>query len=149
MVDNLLASRLYRPGSVSYVSRSGGMSNELNHIISRCSDGVCEGIAIGGDRHPGSSFLDHILRFQADPSSKLIVVLGEVGGGEEYAIARALKDKRITKTVIAWCIGTCAEVLGHGQEVQFGHAGAIASAQNETATAKNAALKEVHTSKGK
>ena len=147
MVDNLIASRLYRPGSVSYVSRSGGMSNELNHIISRCSDGVCEGIAIGGDRHPGSSFLDHILRFQADPSCKMIVVLGEVGGGEEYAIASALKEKKITKTLVAWCIGTCAEVLGHGQEVQFGHAGAVASAQNETATAKNAALREVQKEK--
>lgn len=144
MVDNLIASRLYRPGSVSYVSRSGGMSNELNHIISRCSDGVCEGIAIGGDRHPGSSFLDHILRFQADPSCKVIVVLGEVGGGEEYAIVKALMERRITKPLVAWCIGTCTEVLGHGQEVQFGHAGAVASAQSETATAKNAALRQVH-----
>lgn len=50
MLDNILASKLYRPGSVAYVSRSGGMSNELNNILSRNTNGVCEGIAIGGDR---------------------------------------------------------------------------------------------------
>ncbi|MEE6512727.1 hypothetical protein FKM82_019916 [Ascaphus truei] len=49
MLDNILASKLYRPGSVAYVSRSGGMSNELNNIISRTTDGVFEGVAIGGD----------------------------------------------------------------------------------------------------
>lgn len=50
MLDNILASKLYRPGSVAYVSRSGGMSNELNNIISHTTDGVYEGVAIGGDR---------------------------------------------------------------------------------------------------
>lgn len=50
MLDNILASKLYRPGSVAYVSRSGGMSNELNNIVSRTTDGVYEGVAIGGDR---------------------------------------------------------------------------------------------------
>ena len=49
-MDNLLASKLYRAGSVAYVSKSGGMSNELNNIISRNTDGVYEGVAIGGDR---------------------------------------------------------------------------------------------------
>ena len=50
MMDNILSSKLYRPGSVAYVSRSGGMSNELNNIISHNTDGVFEGVAIGGDR---------------------------------------------------------------------------------------------------
>ena len=50
MLDNILSSKLYRPGSVAYVSRSGGMSNELNNIIALNTDGVYEGIAIGGDR---------------------------------------------------------------------------------------------------
>ena len=51
MMDNILSARLYRPGSVAYVSRSGGMSNELNNIIACNTDGVLEGIAIGGDRN--------------------------------------------------------------------------------------------------
>lgn len=62
MMDNILHSKLYRPGSVAYVSRSGGMSNELNNIISKATDGVYEGVAIGGDRYPGTTFMDHLLR---------------------------------------------------------------------------------------
>lgn len=62
MMDNILHSKLYRPGCVAYVSRSGGMSNELNNIISRATDGVYEGVAIGGDRYPGTTFMDHIKR---------------------------------------------------------------------------------------
>lgn len=62
MMDNILHSKLYRPGSVAYVSRSGGMSNELNNIVSKATDGVYEGVAIGGDRYPGTTFMDHIMR---------------------------------------------------------------------------------------
>ena len=64
--------------SVAYVSRSGGMSNELNNIISRMTNGVYEGVAIGGDRYPGSTFIDHIFRYHDNPDVKMIVVLGEV-----------------------------------------------------------------------
>lgn len=64
--------------SVAYVSRSGGMSNELNNIISRTTDGVYEGVAIGGDRYPGTTFMDHIMRYEENPEIKMIVVLGEV-----------------------------------------------------------------------
>lgn len=62
MMDNILHSKLYRPGCVAYVSRSGGMSNELNNIISKATDGVYEGVAIGGDRYPGTTFMEHLLR---------------------------------------------------------------------------------------
>ncbi|EPB70022.1 CoA binding domain protein [Ancylostoma ceylanicum] len=139
MMDNILSSRLYRPGSVAYVSRSGGLSNELNNIIGSNSDGVFEGIAIGGDRYPGSTYTEHIMRYQKDDRVKMIVLLGEVGGIEEYKIVDALKEGKITKPLVAWCIGTCADQIT--SEVQFGHAGASANAQRETAVAKNAALK--------
>ncbi|KAK7940115.1 hypothetical protein WMY93_003441 [Mugilogobius chulae] len=140
MLDNILASKLYRPGSVAYVSRSGGMSNELNNIIARTTDGVFEGVAIGGDRYPGSVFTDHVLRYQDTPGVKMIVVLGEIGGTEEYKICKAIKDGRITKPVVCWCIGTCATMFA--SEVQFGHAGACANQASETAVEKNKALKE-------
>ncbi|XP_012059733.1 PREDICTED: ATP-citrate synthase [Atta cephalotes] len=139
MMDNILHSKLYRPGSVAYVSRSGGMSNELNNIISKASNGVLEGVAIGGDRYPGTTFMDHIMRYQNDPDVKLIVLLGEVGGIEEYEVCEALKTGKVTKPLIAWCIGTCASMFN--SEVQFGHAGSIANSNLETASAKNAALK--------
>jgi ATP citrate (pro-S)-lyase len=140
MLDNILMSKLYRSGSVAYVSRSGGMSNELNNIVSRNSNGVYEGIAIGGDRYPGTSFIDHILRYEDDPEAKIIVLLGEVGGIEEYKIIDAIKSKRITKPLIAWCIGTCASMFT--SEVQFGHAGSCANNDLEQATTKNNAFRD-------
>jgi ATP-citrate lyase alpha-subunit len=138
-VDNILACKLTRPGSVAYVSKSGGLSNELNNIIARNSDGVYEGVAIGGDRYPGTSFIDHFRRYEANPEIKMMVMLGEIGGRDEYAVVEAVKSGKIKKPVVAWCIGTCAKVFP--SEVQFGHAGARAGAQAETADAKNAALK--------
>nr|CAD7407331.1 unnamed protein product [Timema poppensis] len=140
MMDNILHSKLYRPGSVAYVSRSGGMSNELNNIISKSTNGVLEGVAIGGDRYPGTTFMDHLLRYQADPEVKMIVLLGEVGGVEEYEVCEALQNNILTKPLVAWCIGTCAAMFT--SEVQFGHAGSCANSDRETAIAKNKALKE-------
>lgn len=88
------------------------MSNELNNIVSKATNGVYEGVAIGGDRYPGTVFMDHIMRYEADPEVKMIVLLGEVGGVEEYDVCEAIKTKKITKPLIAWCIGTCAgEIL--------------------------------------
>lgn len=140
MLDNIIMSKLYRPGSVAYVSKSGGMSNELNNIISRNSDGVYEGVAIGGDRYPGSLFLDHLLRYNDNPEVKMMVLLGEVGGIDEYAVAEAIKAGRITKPLISWVMGTCASIFPY--EVQFGHAGSMARGALETAAAKNTAMAE-------
>eukprot|EP00401_Gymnodinium_catenatum_P072500 CAMPEP_0117525550 /NCGR_PEP_ID=MMETSP0784-20121206/35826_1 /TAXON_ID=39447 /ORGANISM="" /LENGTH=1092 /DNA_ID=CAMNT_0005321747 /DNA_START=60 /DNA_END=3338 /DNA_ORIENTATION=- len=139
MLDNIVMSRLYRPGCVAYVSKSGGMSNELNNIICRNSNGVYEGVAIGGDRYPGSRFLDHFLRYQDDDAAKILLLLGEVGGMDEYDLIEQVRRGRITKPVIAWCVGTCASCFA--TEVQFGHAGAQARGDMETAAAKNAAMK--------
>mmetsp|Transcript_55763 Transcript_55763/g.103149 ORF Transcript_55763/g.103149 Transcript_55763/m.103149 type:complete len:1088 (-) Transcript_55763:158-3421(-) len=139
MLDNIVMSRLYRPGSVAYVSKSGGMSNELNNIICRNSNGVYEGVAIGGDRYPGSRFIDHIMRYQADPSAKFMVLLGEVGGIDEYEVMDAVKSGKVTKPIIAWCVGTVAAHFKTA--VQFGHAGAQARGDMETAAAKNTAMK--------
>jgi len=137
-VENLLLAKLYRPGSVGYTTKSGGMSNELNNIVALNTDGVREGIAIGGDRWPGVRFIDVLLRYEADPSIKMMVLLGEVGGREEYIVADAIADGRITKPVVAWCCGTAAEAFDY--DVQFGHAGARAREGDETAGAKNRAL---------
>jgi len=139
-IENITMSKLYRKGSVCYVSKSGGMSNELNNLIARHSNGVCDGVAIGGDRYPGSRFMDHILKYQANPDCKIIVMLGEVGGVDEYEVMEAVKNKTITKPLVAWCVGTCAAAFSY--DVQFGHAGAQARGDMETAMAKNAAMKE-------
>ncbi|KAK5164704.1 hypothetical protein LTR04_001710 [Oleoguttula sp. CCFEE 6159] len=140
MMDNIVASKLYRKGSVGYVSKSGGMSNELNNIIANTTDGVYEGVAIGGDRYPGTTFIDHMLRYQADPECKVLLLLGEVGGVEEYRVIEAVKSGRINKPIVAWAIGTVASMLK--TEVQFGHAGSFANSQLETAAMKNKSMKE-------
>jgi len=139
-MDNIKMAKLHRPGSVGFVSVSGGMSNEAYNIVARTTDGINEGIAIGGDAHPGASLLDHLLRYEENPEIKLLVCLGEVGGTAEHEIAAAVKDGRLTKPLVMWTTGTCAKVLP-GQ-VQFGHAGAKVGGESETADAKNEALRE-------
>ncbi|KAH0671378.1 hypothetical protein KY290_026733 [Solanum tuberosum] len=74
--DNIIQCKLYRPGSVGFVSKSGGMSDELYNTIARVTDGIYEGIAIGGDVFPGSTLSDHVLRFNNILQVKMIVVLG-------------------------------------------------------------------------
>jgi ATP-citrate lyase alpha-subunit len=139
-IQNIVNSKLHRCGSCGLVTRSGGLFNELSNIISINADGIAEGIAIGGDRFVGSVFIDHMLRMEKNPDVKYMVLLGEVGGTEEYKIIEAVKDGRITKPIIAWCIGTIAKHFSTG--VQFGHAGASANAEAETAASKNKAMSE-------
>ena len=138
--ENIIACKLHRPGSVGFVSKSGGLSNEMYNTIARTTDGIYEGIAIGGDAYPGSTLLDHVLRFERIPEIKMIVVLGELGGNEEYLIADAMKSGKIKKPLVAWVTGTCAKMFP--TEVQFGHAGAKSGKEKESAEAKNKVLKE-------
>jgi ATP citrate (pro-S)-lyase len=138
-IENIIESKLHRLGSVGFVSKSGGLSNEAYNIIARNTNGLYEGIAIGGDTYPGSTLLDHLLRFEKIPDVKMLVCLGEVGGNGEYEIAEALKSKKITKPLVIWVTGTCSKAFK--TEVQFGHAGAKAGCEEETADAKNAALR--------
>ena len=140
-IENIIKTKLHRPGSAGVVTRSGGLFNELGNILSMNADGIAEGVAIGGDRYPCSTFLDHLLRMEKNPQVKYFVVLGEVGGHLEYDIIEAIKDKRLTKPIIAWCIGTVAAEF-ESDGFQFGHAGANANAEEETAGTKNKMLKE-------
>lgn len=139
-IDNIIQCKLYRPGSVGFVSKSGGMSNELYNTIARVTDGIYEGIAIGGDVFPGSTLSDHVLRFNNIPQVKMMVVLGELGGRDEYSLVEALKHGKVQKPVVAWVSGTCARLFK--SEVQFGHAGAKSGGEMESAQAKNQALRE-------
>lgn len=139
-IDNIIESKLQRHGSVGFVSKSGGLSNEAYNIIARNTDGLYEGIAIGGDKYPGSTLMDHLMRYEKNPKVKMLVCLGEVGGTDEYNIVEALKKKQIKKPLVMWVTGTCAKAFK--TDVQFGHAGAKADADAETADAKNAALKK-------
>lgn len=138
--ENLIASKLYRPGSVGVITVSGGMSNEIYSIVSNNTDGVYEGVAVGGDTFPGSTLVENVMRLSSDPKVKMLVVLGEIGGPDEYEIAEALKVGKINKPLVAWVSGTVAELFP--TEVQFGHAGARSEGKKESAQSKNNALRE-------
>ncbi len=139
-IENIINSKLHRAGSCGLVTRSGGLFNELSNIIAINADGIAEGVAIGGDRFVGSVFIDNLLRMEKNPEVKYMILLGEVGGTEEYKVIEAVKSGKITKPIIAWCIGTIAKYYDSG--VQFGHAGASANSDMETAEAKNRAMAE-------
>jgi len=139
-IDNIINSKLHRAGSCGLVTRSGGLFNELSNIIAINADGIAEGVAIGGDRFVGSVFIDNLLRMEKNPDVKYMILLGEVGGTEEYKVIDAVKSGQITKPIIAWCIGTIAKYYDSG--VQFGHAGASANGEMETAEYKNNAMAE-------
>ncbi len=139
-IENIVNSKLHRAGSCGLVTRSGGLFNELCNIIALNADGIAEGVAIGGDRFVGSVFIDNLLRLEKNPDVKYMILLGEVGGTEEYKVIEAIKEGKLTKPIIAWCIGTIAKHYDSG--VQFGHAGASANDDRETAEAKNRAMAE-------
>lgn len=140
-ISNILKTKLHRPGSCGLVTKSGGLFNELANIISLRTDGIAEGVAIGGDRYPGTTYLEHLLRMENNPSIKYMIILGEVGGTAEYEIIEAVQQGLIKKPLIAWCIGTIANHFHH--QIQFGHAGASAQKERETAEAKNKAMRDV------
>ena len=139
-IENIIESRLYEKGSIGFVSRSGGMSNEMYRVISKRTDGIHTGIALGWDRFVCSTFRDIVLEYEANPEIRMIVLLGEVGSRDELEVAELLKTGKIRKPLVAHVIGSLAEKLT--TEVQFGHAGAKANAKEEAATYKNTILKE-------
>lgn len=139
-LENIVASKLYRKGSVGFVSRSGGMSNEMFRVIGNQTDGIHTGIALGGDRFVCSTFRDIVQGYEANSEISMIVILGEVGSRDELEIAELLRNKKITKPVVAYVSGSFAERLT--TEVQFGHAGAKANADEEKASYKNQSLRD-------
>ncbi|HMA76021.1 MAG TPA: citrate/2-methylcitrate synthase [Candidatus Krumholzibacteriaceae bacterium] len=139
-IQNIRDTKLYRPGSVGFVSVSGGLSNEGYNIVSLNTDGIYEGYAVGGDVYPATTLLDHLLRYEKNPKIKMMVALGELGGRDEYEIVEAIKDGKLTKPLVMWVTGTCSKMLPGG--VQFGHAGAKSDSEDTTAEAKNKALRE-------
>jgi ATP citrate (pro-S)-lyase len=139
-INNIKSLKLYRQGNVSLVTRSGGLLNEMCNIISQYSNGIKEAVSIGGDRYPSSTFIDHILRFNNDNDVKLICLLGEVGGILELEVATAYKKGLIKKPIIAYCMGTSASEFN--EDIQFGHAGSVATNYYETADYKNSYMRQ-------
>ncbi|MFN3639092.1 MAG: citrate/2-methylcitrate synthase [Chloroherpetonaceae bacterium] len=119
---NLKLCKLHRPGSFGVLTKSGGLTNELMWLCSQFADGITTAISIGGDTYPCTDFVTYLDLFEADPQTKAVVLVGEMGGTlEEEAAAWYGKTKRRIK-LIATVSGLCQEVLPKG--MKFGHAGA-------------------------
>ena len=101
IMDNTVSSKLYRPGSVAYIFKSGGLSNKHNLILTHTTNTMYDSIAIGGDHYAGTTFIDCMLRYKSDLKCKMLVLLGEVGGVEDYCVIEAVKSGQIKEPIIA------------------------------------------------
>jgi succinyl-CoA synthetase alpha subunit len=132
----IIPGQICRPGPVGVVSRSGTLTYEIIHQLSRAGMGQSTCIGIGGDPIIGTNFVDCLAAFEADPATKAIVLIGEIGGTDEQQAA-AYVAGHVSKPVVGFIAGQTAPP---GR--RMGHAGAIISGSSGTAAEKMAALRE-------
>jgi len=127
--------RVYKPGTIGVMTRSGSLTNEITAMIVRGGFGVSTLVGVGGDAVPGTRFAELLPDFQADPATEAVVIIGELGGTMEEEVAEALEAKVFTKPVVAFLAGRTAP-----EGKRMGHAGAIVTAGKGTVKGKIEAL---------
>lgn len=115
--------RVFQPGNICVISKSGGMSSEIGLHLKNNGLGVSYVLGIGGDRIAGCDFADFLMAVENDPDTKASVIFGELGGTYEERVGEMKKMGKIKKPVVAFIAGEFT--LSLPSEVQFGHAGAI------------------------
>ncbi|MDA8209854.1 MAG: succinate--CoA ligase subunit alpha, partial [Actinomycetota bacterium] len=123
-------------GPVGIVSRSGTLTYQAIHELSQQGVGQTTCVGIGGDPVPGTSFIDCLAAFEADPETKAVLMIGEIGGADEEKAAAFIAE-HFSKPVVAYIAGQTAP-----PGKKMGHAGAIISGSQGTAKAKMDALAE-------
>jgi len=130
----IIPASFFKPGNVGVVSRSGTLTYQVGNELALRGFGNSSIVGIGGDPVPGSSFIDVIALFEADPETELIVMSGEIGGSAEEEAADYIAAN-VTKPVVGYIAGFTAP-----EGKTMGHAGAIVSGSAGTAAAKAEAL---------
>jgi citrate synthase len=131
---------LFEQGSVAVLSASGGMTNEIINTVTGMGKRISFALSFGGDRFPILSPKEAFLAAEKDPQTTAIVYYGELGGTDEYELAKLLQTGKVTKKVICYIAGTISEMFE--TPPQFGHAKAMAATQAETAKGKRKVLQE-------
>jgi succinyl-CoA synthetase alpha subunit len=132
----IMPGHIHKPGSVGVVSRSGTLTYEAVGQLTKLGIGQSTCIGIGGDPIIGTSFLDAIQMFNADPGTEAIIMIGEIGGDAEEIAALYIKD-HVKKPVVGFIAGQTAPP---GR--RMGHAGAIISGGSGAADGKMKAMEE-------
>ncbi len=133
----IIPYQIFTPGPVGFISRSGTLTYEVVSLLTAAGLGQSSCIGIGGDPIIGSTFVDYLKLFEADPQTKAVVMCGEIGGSDEEDAAEYIKS--MSKPVVAFISGRTAPA---GK--RMGHAGAIISGNTGTAQGKVAALQAAH-----
>jgi malate-CoA ligase subunit alpha len=133
----IMPGHIYMKGNVGIVGRSGTLGYEAADQMKRLGIGVSTSVGIGGDPINGSSHRDILERFEQDPETKVVLMIGEIGGPQEVE-AGLFAKKYMTKPVVAYIAGLTAP-----EGRRMGHAGAIISSAGEGAAEKVAILREL------
>jgi succinyl-CoA synthetase alpha subunit len=130
----IIPGEIFSEGAVGLVSRSGTLTYQIGHELTQLGLGNSTIVGIGGDPVVGSSFVDILELFEADPQTEFVVMVGEIGGDEEEKAAEYI-ESHLSKPVVAYIAGFTAP-----PGKTMGHAGAIISGSAGTAQAKKEAL---------
>jgi succinyl-CoA synthetase alpha subunit len=133
----IIPAEIFAEGNIGLVSRSGTLTYQIGHELAQLGLGNSTIVGIGGDPVVGSSFIDVLEKFEADPETEYVVLVGEIGGNEEEKAATFISE-RMSKPVLAYIAGFSAP-----PGKTMGHAGAIISGSSGTAQAKKDALEAV------
>ncbi len=127
----IMPGHIYARGSIGVVSRSGTLGYEAAEQLKALGLGISTSVGIGGDPINGSSFLDHLELFEADPETAAVLMIGEIGGPQEAEAAAWIKSN-MKKPVVGYVAGLTAP-----KGRRMGHAGAIISGEGDSAREKS------------